>query len=152
VNNPKSEFEMATDLASSSTSSSPAVLKIVIDLDEYHRLLDKKDHLDRQEKKLKEQLEASVIKKENSLENIQTGSGTEEDSKKPLHRSDNSDFQTIDHGHLESMLKSFEEKFEEKLNRRYGFQPLPQQPSTVQSGGGSLDTFPPTLGQCHNEK
>jgi len=84
VNNPKSEFEMATDLASSSTSSSPAVLKIVIDLDEYHRLLDKKEHLDRQEKKLKEQLEASVIKNENSLENIQTGSGTEEDSKKPL--------------------------------------------------------------------
>jgi len=142
VNNPKSEFEMATDLASSSTSSSPAVLKIVIDLDEYHRLLDKKDHLDRQEKKLKEQLEASVIKNENSLENIQTGSGTEEDS----------DLKTIDHGHLESMFKSFEEKFEEKLNRRYGFQPLPQQPSTVQSGGGSLDTFPPTLGQCHNEK
>jgi hypothetical protein len=142
VNNPKSEFEMATDLASSSTSSSPAVLKIVIDLDEYHRLLDKKDHLDRQEKKLKEQLEASVIKNENSLENIQTGSGTEEDS----------DLKTIDHGHLESILKSFEEKFEEKLNRRYGFQPLPQQPSTVQSGGGSLDTFPPTLGQCHNEK
>ena len=142
MNNPKSEFEMATDLASSSTSSSPAVLKIVIDLDEYHRLLDKKEHLDRQEKKLKEQLEASVIKNENSLENIQTGSGTEEDS----------DLKTIDHGHLESMLKSFEEKFEEKLNRRYGFQPLPQQPSTVQSGGGSLDTFPPTLGQCHNEK
>jgi DNA anti-recombination protein RmuC len=142
VNNPKSEFEMATDLASSSTSSSPAVLKIVIDLDEYHRLLDKKEHLDRQEKKLKEQLEASVIKNENSLENIQTGSGTEEDS----------DLKTIDHGHLESILKSFEEKFEEKLNRRYGFQPLPQQPSTVQSGGGSLDTFPPTLGQCHNEK
>ena len=142
MNNPKSEFEMATDLASSSTSSSPAVLKIVIDLDEYHRLLDKKDHLDRQEKKLKEQLEASVIKNENSLENIQTGSGTEEDS----------DLKTIDHGHLESILKSFEEKFEEKLNRRYGFQPLPQQPSTVQSGGGSLDTFPPTLGQCHNEK
>ena len=142
MNNPKSEFEMATDLASSSTSSSPAVLKIVIDLDEYHRLLDKKDHLDRQEKKLKEQLEASVIKNENSLENIQTGSGTEEDS----------DLKTIDHGHLESMFKSFEEKFEEKLNRRYGFQPLPQQPSTVQSGGGSLDTFPPTLGQCHNEK
>ncbi len=52
VNNPKSEFEMATDLASSSTSSSPAVLKIVIDLDEYHRLLDIKEHLDRQEKKL----------------------------------------------------------------------------------------------------
>ncbi len=74
--------------------------------------------------------------------NIQTGSGTEEDS----------DLKTIDHGHLESILKSFEEKFEEKLNRRYGFQPLPQQPSTVQSGGGSLDTFPPTLGQCHNEK
>ena len=142
MNNPKSEFEMATDLASSSTSSSPAVLKIVIDLDEYHRLLDKKEHLDRQEKKLKEQLEASVIKNENSLENIQTGSGTEEDS----------DLKTIDHGHLESMFKSFEEKFEEKLNRRYGFQPLPQQPSTVQSGGGSLDTFPPTLGQCHNEK
>ena len=142
MNNPKSEFEMATDLASSSTSSSPAVLKIVIDLDEYHRLLDKKEHLDRQEKKLKEQLEASVIKNENSLENIQTGSGTEEDS----------DLKTIDHGHLESILKSFEEKFEEKLNRRYGFQPLPQQPSTVQSGGGSLDTFPPTLGQCHNEK
>jgi DNA anti-recombination protein RmuC len=142
VNNPKSEFEMATDLASSSTSSSPAVLKILIDLDEYHRLLDKKEHLDRQEKKLKEQLEASVIKNENSLENIQTGSGTEEDS----------DLKTIDHGHLESILKSFEEKFEEKLNRRYGFQPLPQQPSTVQSGGGSLDTFPPTLGQCHNEK
>ena len=142
MNNPKSEFEMATDLASSSTSSSPAVLKIVIDLDEYHRLLDIKEHLDRQEKKLKEQLEASVIKNENSLENIQTGSGTEEDS----------DLKTIDHGHLESILKSFEEKFEEKLNRRYGFQPLPQQPSTVQSGGGSLDTFPPTLGQCHNEK
>jgi DNA anti-recombination protein RmuC len=142
VNNPKSEFEMATDLASSSTSSSPAALKILIDLDEYHRLLDIKEHLDRQEKKLKEQLEASVIKNENSLENIQTGSGTEEDS----------DLKTIDHGHLESILKSFEEKFEEKLNRRYGFQPLPQQPSTVQSGGGSLDTFPPTLGQCHNEK
>ena len=142
MNNPKSEFEMATDLASSSTSSSPAALKILIDLDEYHRLLDIKEHLDRQEKKLKEQLEASVIKNENSLENIQTGSGTEEDS----------DLKTIDHGHLESILKSFEEKFEEKLNRRYGFQPLPQQPSTVQSGGGSLDTFPPTLGQCHNEK
>jgi len=148
VNNPKSEFEMATDLASSSTSSSPAVLKIVIDLDEYHRLLDKKDHLDRQEKKLKEQLEASVIKNENSLENIQTGSGTEEDSKKPLHRSDNSDFQTIDHGHLESIFNFLDEKFKS----RYGLQPLPQQPSTVQSGGGSLDTFPPTLGQCHNEK
>ena len=142
MNNPKSEFEMATDLTSSSTSSSPAVLKIVIDLDEYHRLLDKKDHLDRQEKKLKEQLEASAIKNENSLENIQTGSGTEEDS----------DLKTIDHGHLESILKSFEEKFEEKLNRRFGLQPLPQQPSRVQSGGGSLDTFPPTLGQCHNEK
>lgn len=148
MNNPKSEFEMATDLASSSTSSSPAVLKIVIDLDEYHRLLDKKDHLDRQEKKLKEQLEASVIKNENSLENIQTGSGTEEDSKKPLHRSDNSDFQTIDHGHLESIANLVAEK----LKSQYGLQPLPQQPSTVQSGGGSLDTFPPTLGQCHNEK
>ncbi len=60
----------------------------MIDLDKYHRLLDKKEHLDRQEKKLKEQLEASVIKNENSLENIQTGSGTEEDSKKPLHRPD----------------------------------------------------------------
>ena len=148
MNNPKSEFEMATDLASSSTSSSPAVLKIVIDLDEYHRLLDKKEHLDRQEKKLKEQLEASVIKNENSLENIQTGSGTEEDSKKPLHRSDNSDFQTIDHGHLESIVNLVAEK----LKSQYGLQPLPQQPSTVQSGGGSLDTFPPTLGQCHNEK
>ena len=148
MNNPKSEFEMATDLASSSTSSSPAVLKIVIDLDEYHRLLDKKEHLDRQEKKLKEQLEASVIKNENSLENIQTGSGTEEDSKKPLHRSDNSDFQTIDHGHLESISNLVAEK----LKSQYGLQPLPQQPSTVQSGGGSLDTFPPTLGQCHNEK
>jgi hypothetical protein len=148
VNNPKSEFEMATDLTSSSTSSSPAVLKIVIDLDEYHRLLDKKEHLDRQEKKLKEQLEASAIKNENSLENIQTGSGTEEDSKKPLHRSDNSDFQTIDHGHLESIVKLVAEK----LKSQYGLQPLPQQPSRVQSGGGSLDTFPPTLGQCHNEK
>lgn len=148
MNNPKSEFEMATDLTSSSTSSSPAVLKIVIDLDEYHRLLDKKEHLDRQEKKLKEQLEASAIKNENSLENIQTGSGTEEDSKKPLHRSDNSDFQTIDHGHLESIVKLVAEK----LKSQYGLQPLPQQPSRVQSGGGSLDTFPPTLGQCHNEK
>lgn len=148
MNNPKSEFEMATDLASSSTSSSPAVLKIVIDLDEYHRLLDKKEHLDRQEKKLKEQLEASAIKNENSLENIQTGSGTEEDSKKPLHRSDNSDFQTIDHGHLESIVKLVAEQ----LKSQYGLQPLPQQPSRVQSGGGSLDTFPPTLGQCHNEK
>lgn len=139
---------MATDLASSSTSSSPAALKILIDLDEYHRLLDIKEHLDRQEKKLKEQLEASVIKNENSLENIQTGSGTEEDSKKPLHRSDNSDFQTIDHGHLESIASLVAEK----LKSQYGLQPLPQQPSTVQSGGGSLDTFPPTLGQCHNEK
>jgi len=37
---------MAEDLTSSSTSSSPVVLKILIDLDEYHRLLDKKDHLD----------------------------------------------------------------------------------------------------------
>ncbi len=44
---------MATDLASSSTSSSPAALKILIDLDEYHRLLDIKEHLDRQEKKEK---------------------------------------------------------------------------------------------------
>ncbi len=106
-------------------------------------------------KKLNEKKKTWIQALEQAIEkefNIQTGSGTEEDSKKPLHRSDNSDFQTIDHGHLESILKSFEEKFEEKLNRRYGFQPLPQQPSTVQSGGGSLDTFPPTLGQCHNEK
>jgi len=79
-----------------------------------------------------------IIKNENSLENIQTGSGTEEDSKKPLHRPDNSDFQTIDHGHLESIVNLVVEK----LKSQYGLQPLPQQPSRVQSGGGSLDTFP----------
>jgi len=33
------EFEMAPDLTYSSTSSSPVVLKILIDLDEYHRCL-----------------------------------------------------------------------------------------------------------------
>ena len=52
MNNPNCEFEMATDLTSSSTSSSPVVVKILIDLDEYHRCLG-------QEKKLKDQLETS---------------------------------------------------------------------------------------------
>ena len=150
MNYPNCEFEMATDLTSSSTSSSPVVVKILIDFDEYQRLLEKKEHLDRQEKKLKDQLETcavkkeniikneNVVKNENSLENIQTGSGTEEDS----------GLKTIDHGHLESIL---EKKIEETI-RRYGLQPLPQQPSRVQSGGGSSDTFPSPLGQCHNEK
>jgi len=72
------------DLTSSSTSSSPVVLKsLVVDLDEYHRFLDKKEHLDQQEKKLKDQ-ETYVQKSENSLEIIQTGSGTEEDSTENL--------------------------------------------------------------------
>ncbi len=43
---------MAPDLTYSSTSSSPVVLKILIDLDEYHQCLG-------QEKKLKDQLETS---------------------------------------------------------------------------------------------
>ena len=59
---------------------------------QYDRLLDKV----RQEKKLKDQLETcavkkeniikneNVVKNENSLENIQTGSGTEEDSTENL--------------------------------------------------------------------
>ena len=143
---------MATDLTSSSTSSSPLVAKILIDVYEYFLLLDevkanqnRYDHLMAQrEKKLKDQLETcavkneNIVKNENSLENIQTGSGTEEDS----------GLKTIDHGHLESIL---EKKIEETI-RRYGLQPLPQQPSRVQSGGGSSDTFPSPLGQCHNEK
>jgi hypothetical protein len=45
-----------------------------------------------------------------------------------------------------------EKKIEETIISRYGLQPLPQQPSRVQSGGGSSDTFPSPLGQCHNEK
>ena len=58
---------MATDLTSSSTSSSPLVAKILIDVDEYFRLLDRvktnQKHYDQlmaaQEKKLKDQLETS---------------------------------------------------------------------------------------------
>ena len=57
---------MAADLTNSSTSSLPVVLKILIDLDKYHRLLEKKlknqlktsqQQQDRQEKKPKDQLE-----------------------------------------------------------------------------------------------
>jgi len=65
--NPNCEFEMATDLTSSSTSSSPLVAKILIDVYEYFLLLDevkanqnRYDHLMAQrEKKLKDQLETS---------------------------------------------------------------------------------------------
>ena len=70
MNNPNCEFEMATDLTSSSTSSSPVVVKILIDFDEYQRLLEKKEHLDRQEKKLKDQLETCAVKKENIVKNL----------------------------------------------------------------------------------
>lgn len=51
---------MSSDPSSSSTSKSPIVTKTLIDLAEYNRLLDLKNHLDHQEKKLSEQLKNSV--------------------------------------------------------------------------------------------
>ena len=129
---------MAVDPTSSSTSSSPVVLKILIDLDEYLRLLDKKDHLDRQEKKLKDQLESSVKKNENSLENSQTGSGTEDHS-----ANSNVSPNSLDHNTLQTIVDSVVEK----IKSIYGLQSLPEEPlSKVQSGRGSSDLVPPLLG------
>ena len=68
---------MSTDPSSSSTSKSPIVTKICIDLAEYNRLIDLKHHLDHQEKKLSEQLK-------NSVQNQQSGKGesTSEETQK----------------------------------------------------------------------
>ncbi len=76
-------------------------------------MLDKKDHLDRQEKKLKDQLESSVQKNENSLENIQTGSGTEEDSNVSLN--------SLDHTTLQTIIDSVVEKIKKKQFGSYHF-------------------------------
>jgi len=51
---------MSHDLSSSSTSSSPTVFKTLIDFTEYQKLLALRSHLDKQERKLKEQLQTSV--------------------------------------------------------------------------------------------
>jgi len=58
---------------------------------------------------------------------------------------------SLDHTTLQTITDSVVDK----IKNTYGLQSLPQEPSTtkVQSGRGSLDVFPPLLGQwCHNEK
>ena len=63
------------DLTSSSTSNSPIIIKVLIDLDEYLRIESKQKHFEEQEKKFKEQLVTSKIEnqKENQVEQGSSG-------------------------------------------------------------------------------
>ena len=70
---------MSPDPSSSSTSKSPIVTKICIDLAEYNRLIELKQHLDHQEKKLSEQLKISV-------QNQQRGEGGESSSTEEIQK------------------------------------------------------------------
>ena len=73
-------FKMSVDPSSSSTSRSPIVTKICIDLAEYNKLIDLKHHLDHQEKKLSEQLHRSVQNQQKGEgESSSTGETKEEE-------------------------------------------------------------------------
>ena len=118
---------MSTDPSSSSTSKSPIVTKICIDLAEYNRLIDLKHHLDHQEKKLSEQLK-------NSVQNQQTGEGentlSEETSEERQKEGNNL---IVSPSREENSTNKIVTEILTILEKRYG---LVAPPGTSQTGAG----------------
>ena len=113
---------MSIDPSSSSTSKSPIVTKILIDLSEYNKLLDLKKHFEQQEQKLSQQLKSSV-------HNVQKGEG-EHQVKENVSPTSVSNEENSESKIVKAVISVLQSQFGLVL-------PTTSKPSTSQTGAGN---------------